>query len=156
VSVGSCCLLSKAKLPLSRQKPQVQLVLNTESSIFFIGPPSPIDPKVKLPQYTCSLYTPSEQCLASIPVTRCDGLLTLFDLSSQANGLFLQKHMFKLSDAISVISNFKDLGLKEDLLRGIYAHSVHATDLSCTSLPNTSSIQTVKSPLQFSSMPSFP
>ena len=35
----------------------------------------------------------------------------------------LQKLIFESSEAVSVVSTFDDLGLKEDLLRGIYAYS---------------------------------
>lgn len=35
----------------------------------------------------------------------------------------MQKLVFESSEAVSVISTFDDLGLKEDLLRGIYAYS---------------------------------
>lgn len=39
----------------------------------------------------------------------------------------LQKLVFESSEAVSVISTFDDLGLKEDLVRGIYAYSsLHA------------------------------
>ena len=34
-----------------------------------------------------------------------------------------QKLVFESSEAVSVVSTFDDLGLKEDLLRGIYAYS---------------------------------
>jgi hypothetical protein len=37
-----------------------------------------------------------------------------------------QKLVFESSEAVSVISTFDDLGLKEDLLRGIYAYSAHS------------------------------
>jgi hypothetical protein len=40
-----------------------------------------------------------------------------------ADRLSLQKLVFESSEAVSVISTFDDLGLKEDLLRGIYAYS---------------------------------
>ena len=43
----------------------------------------------------------------------------------QADDLFTQKLIFESSEAVSVISTFDDLGLKEDLLRGIYAYSAH-------------------------------
>ena len=49
----------------------------------------------------------------------------IYFLSLQANGLFPQKIIFESSEAVSVISTFDDLGLKEDLLRGIYAYSAH-------------------------------
>lgn len=35
----------------------------------------------------------------------------------------VQKLVFESSEAVSVISTFDDLGLKEDLIRGIYAYS---------------------------------
>lgn len=35
----------------------------------------------------------------------------------------LQKLVFESSEAVSVVSTFDDLGLKEDLVRGIYAYS---------------------------------
>lgn len=38
--------------------------------------------------------------------------------------LALQKLVFESSEAVSVISTFDDLGLKEDLVRGIYAYSI--------------------------------
>ena len=34
-----------------------------------------------------------------------------------------QKLVFESSEAVSVVSTFDDLNLKEDLLRGIYAYS---------------------------------
>jgi ATP-dependent RNA helicase len=34
-----------------------------------------------------------------------------------------EKLVFESSEAVSVISTFDDLGLKEDLVRGIYAYS---------------------------------
>jgi hypothetical protein len=34
-----------------------------------------------------------------------------------------QKLVFESSEAIHVVSTFDDLGLKEDLIRGIYAYS---------------------------------
>jgi hypothetical protein len=57
-------------------------------------------------------------------VTMCVFFLICF-LSLQANDLFPQKLIFESSEAVSVISTFDDLGLKEDLLRGIYAYSAH-------------------------------
>ena len=36
-----------------------------------------------------------------------------------------QKLIFESSEAVPVVSTFDDLGLKEDLLRGIYAYSTH-------------------------------
>lgn len=39
------------------------------------------------------------------------------------NSFSPQKLIFESSEAVSVISTFDDLGLKEDLLRGIYAYS---------------------------------
>jgi hypothetical protein len=41
----------------------------------------------------------------------------------------LQKIIFESSEAVSVISTFDDLGLKEDLLRGIYAYSASLVSL---------------------------
>jgi len=35
-----------------------------------------------------------------------------------------QKLIFESSEAVSVVSTFDDLNLKEDLLRGIYAYSL--------------------------------
>jgi ATP-dependent RNA helicase len=35
----------------------------------------------------------------------------------------IQKLVFESSEAVSVVSTFDDLGLKEDLVRGIYAYS---------------------------------
>lgn len=40
--------------------------------------------------------------------------------------LLHQKLIFESSEAVSVVSTFDDLGLKEDLLRGIYAYSACA------------------------------
>jgi ATP-dependent RNA helicase len=34
-----------------------------------------------------------------------------------------EKLVFESSEAVKVVSTFDDLGLKEDLLRGIYAYS---------------------------------
>jgi hypothetical protein len=39
---------------------------------------------------------------------------------------FLQKLVFESSEAVSVVSTFDDLGLKEDLVRGIYAYSMYS------------------------------
>ena len=53
-----------------------------------------------------------------------------------------------------MVSTFDDLGLKEDLLRGIYAYSTsipHAYSL----LRSTEKVQTLKSPLPSSSVPFF-
>ena len=47
-----------------------------------------------------------------------------------AHCLSPQKLIFESSEAVSVISTFDDLGLKEDLLRGIYAYSAHFVPLS--------------------------
>ena len=41
--------------------------------------------------------------------------------------LCAQKLIFESSEAVSVVSTFDDLGLKEDLLRGIYAYSAYLT-----------------------------
>ena len=41
-----------------------------------------------------------------------------------------QKLVFESSEAVSVVSTFDDLGLKEDLLRGIYAYSASSLVLS--------------------------
>lgn len=38
-------------------------------------------------------------------------------------GINDQKLIFESSEAVPVVSTFDDLGLKEDLLRGIYAYS---------------------------------
>lgn len=40
-----------------------------------------------------------------------------------------QKLVFESSEAVSVVSTFDDLGLKEDLLRGIYAYSAQLQPL---------------------------
>jgi hypothetical protein len=45
------------------------------------------------------------------------------------NDFSLQKIIFESSEAVSVISTFDDLGLKEDLLRGIYAYSTSLAPL---------------------------
>ena len=42
---------------------------------------------------------------------------------------YVQKLIFESSEAVSVVSTFDDLGLKEDLLRGIYAYSEQAISL---------------------------
>lgn len=45
------------------------------------------------------------------------------NLCSTAYFSFYQKLVFESSEAVSVVSTFDDLGLKEDLVRGIYAYS---------------------------------
>ena len=40
-----------------------------------------------------------------------------------ANPLHDEKLVFESSESVKVVSTFDDLGLKEDLLRGIYAYS---------------------------------
>lgn len=47
-------------------------------------------------------------------------------LRSTDLALLHQKLIFESSEAVSVVSTFDDLGLKEDLLRGIYAYSACA------------------------------
>ena len=44
-------------------------------------------------------------------------------LSGSSVDLLFQKLIFESSEAVSVVSTFDDLNLKEDLLRGIYAYS---------------------------------
>jgi hypothetical protein len=58
----------------------------------------------------------------------CLSYLLYFTL--QPDHSFPQKLIFESSEAVSVISTFDDLGLKEDLLRGIYAYSAHPFALS--------------------------
>jgi hypothetical protein len=67
-----------------------------------------------------------QRWLASIQATTCVCPLAL---ALQANRLSEQKLIFESSEAVSVISTFDDLGLKEDLLRGIYAYSAHSLTL---------------------------
>ena len=82
-------------------------------------------------------------------------------LSSQSslatNRLLEQKLIFESSEAVSVISTFDDLGLKEDLLRGIYAYSAHRVHSSRSSHSLIrESLQTLKSLPLFSSAPFSP
>lgn len=46
-----------------------------------------------------------------------------FSLSVSPLTPCIQKQVFESSEAVSVISTFDDLGLKPDLLRGVYAYS---------------------------------
>lgn len=63
------------------------------------------------------------KCLELIPETRCVFVSpnTRYILPDPLN--YVQKLIFESSEAVSVVSTFDDLGLKEDLLRGIYAYS---------------------------------
>ena len=61
-----------------------------------------------------------------MPVTKC---VFPFALDLQPDRLSEQKLIFESSEAVSVISTFDDLGLKEDLLRGIYAYSAYSPTL---------------------------
>jgi hypothetical protein len=56
---------------------------------------------------------------------------------SLTNDFALQKLIFESSEAVSVISTFDDLGLKEDLLRGIYAYSAPLLSFLRASRPLT-------------------
>lgn len=47
-----------------------------------------------------------------------------------------QKLVFESSEAVNVVSTFDDLGLKEDLLRGIYAYSKIYYSYNSTPHPN--------------------
>lgn len=49
----------------------------------------------------------------------------LISFPPYTNAFAFQKIIFESSEAVSVVSTFDDLGLKEDLLRGIYAYSAH-------------------------------
>ena len=58
----------------------------------------------------------------------------LVDCEPSPNIILLQKLVFESSEAVSVVSTFDDLGLKEDLLRGIYAYSAFkmpSLDMQC-------------------------
>ena len=59
--------------------------------------------------------------------------LSLLTFCLLADRSFPQKLIFESSEAVSVISTFDDLGLKEDLLRGIYAYSPYSVPLSVLS-----------------------
>jgi hypothetical protein len=63
----------------------------------------------------------------------------------------LQKLIFESSEAVSVISTFDDLSLKEDLLRGIYAYSAPLLSPSISS-SDMYATQTLRSLLQFNSV----
>lgn len=55
-----------------------------------------------------------------------DEVSVLLALKTNSSGLIpavYQKLVFESSEAVPVVSTFDDLGLKEDLLRGIYAYS---------------------------------
>jgi hypothetical protein len=65
------------------------------------------------------------------------------------NYLILQKLIFESSEAVSVISTFDDLSLKEDLLRGIYAYSMSFISLFVYLVLDLRPPQTLKNPLQY-------
>lgn len=67
-----------------------------------------------------------------------------------------EKLVFESSEAVKVISTFDELGLKEDLLRGIYAYSMSKND--CLNYDPYIYLfsQTSKSRRQSSSAPSSP
>jgi hypothetical protein len=61
-----------------------------------------------------------------------DEVRGLQEVQQNAVLIIMQKLVFESSEAVSVISTFDDLGLKEDLLRGIYAYSqyrIHCTQV---------------------------
>jgi hypothetical protein len=94
--------------------------------------------------------TEGDKCLASTPMTMC---VFHISTSAQADRLSPQKLIFESSEAVSVISTFDDLGLKEDLLRGIYAYSAYSVPLSFLSRSLTrGTVQILKSPPRFSSV----
>jgi len=94
--------------------------------------------------------TERDKCLVSTPMTMCVSHL-IFCLP--ADRLSPQKIIFESSEAVSVISTFDDLGLKEDLLRGIYAYSAYSVPLSSLSRSLTrGTVQILKSPPRFSSV----
>ncbi|KAF7355509.1 hypothetical protein MSAN_01467800 [Mycena sanguinolenta] len=66
------------------------------------------------------------------------------------------KLVFESSEAVSVVSTFDDLGLKEDLIRGIYAYSPSLFRLSGPQTRSFSVLQTLKSPPPSSSALSLP
>jgi hypothetical protein len=95
----------------------------------------------------------TQLCLASTPATKC---VFRFSIGLQANHFSEQKLIFESSEAVSVISTFDDLGLKEDLLRGIYAYSAHSLSSRLSRSLIRGPLQTLKSPMQFSSAPFSP